>query len=142
MVAMQELWDELEVVRRRVQVSAECHPPSKLSRYDAGVKRVRGMMYSSASTGFDLARRCGYIVPEGRHSAGKSGVADVAVFAFKYDQYRCYGGYLAYGPRRAFVCVEADEAKKQTKADPAILQRVAKKLAQLTADAAEKPLKN
>ena len=97
-------------------------------------------MVAACNEGFRHVANYGALVDEGRHSSGSPEVADVQVLAFKADQYRCYGGYLAYGPLTCFVLVEADHAKKRNKADQAILKRVAKRLAELMLDARRTPL--
>ena len=141
-VAEPDLWAELERVRQKLEAEAGgSGRVRKPNRYEAGVKRVRSLMYAAVSSGFVLAAHQGWLVNEGRHSSGQASIPDVQVLAFKHDQYRCYGGYLSYGSKRTFVCIEADNAKKQNKADYALLERVAKRLGALMADAAKTPLK-
>jgi hypothetical protein len=141
-VAEPTLWAELERVRTEVQASAgSLGRGRQMDRYASGVTRVRSYMAAAVSSGFVLVGKQGWLVTEGKHKSGQPGMPDVAVFAFKHDQYRCYGGFLQYGSRKCFVCIEADEAKKQNKADAALLKRVAKGLAEFAAEAVATPLK-
>ena len=140
-VASESLLAKLQAVDVVVQEKAGGGRRKGLSRYEKGVHRARAAMVAACNEGFSHVARFGALVDEGRHSSGSPNVADVQVLAFKADQYRCYGGYLHYGPVTCFVLVEADDAKQQNKADQAILKRVAKKLAELTLDARRTPLK-
>lgn len=59
----------------------------------------------------------------GNEGREQKGAVNVLVQAFKTHKNRLYGTVLQIENRRTFVIVEVDPAKKQTKADPAILKR-------------------
>lgn len=63
---------------------------------------------------------------EGKFTVGKAGSADCAVYAIKSFNLRIYGGFVD----GTFHAVEMD-VKKKDKADPAVLQRAARKLGEL-----------
>ncbi|CAN5498846.1 hypothetical protein BH10PSE7_BH10PSE7_44670 [soil metagenome] len=53
------------------------------------------------------------------------------VWAFKAPQWRLYGGILTIGGIKTFVGVRVDPAKKQQKADQALLNKAADDLSEL-----------
>jgi len=64
-------------------------------------------------------------VTEGRFLSGRSGLADMAVYAAKSYQLRVYGGIVRISGQSVFLCPDGT-VKKQNKADRAQLERVAK----------------
>ena len=142
-VAVPELHAGLERIKRAIAAREAIGGggrPAKLSRLEKGIRRARAHMATCCTTGFRLGIDAGGLVWEGRHASGQVGIDPVGVMAFKHDQYRCYGGYLELGDRRCFVLIEADPAKKQDKADRVLLQRVAKAVGALLAEARANPL--
>lgn len=111
------------------------------SRFANGVKNVRAAMGVAAESGFNVVMDSGALKFEGRYHGGQAGGAKVPIYVFKRDQYRAYGGFITYGDRKCFAVVVVDEAKKQDKADDAILARAAKALGSLISDAEKNPLK-
>ncbi len=141
-LATPRLWADLDEVRRSIEgkLGLGGNGVTRLSRHEKGVRRARAHMAGLASMGFQLVRATGGLVPEGRHPSGIPGGADVALFAFKHDQYRCYGSHLPYGSPPCFVVIEADEAKKQNKADQALLRRAALEFGELIHEVEHNPL--
>lgn len=141
-LATASLWDDLEEVRLSLERKLTLDEAKRkaASRYEKGVRHCRTHMATSAATGFELVARLGGLVQEGRHPSGMSTVPEVLVCAFKHDQYRCYGSRLTYGPIPCFVLIEADESKKNNKADQTLLKRVAKEVGKLADEASRNPL--
>lgn len=65
--------------------------------------------------------------PEGKFPSGRKGGGDVTVYVAKSDQVRVYGGLIKTKNGTVFLFREAT-AKKDNKADQALLKRVAKAL--------------
>lgn len=59
---------------------------------------------------------------------GRTSRHNLMLQAFKTFKVRFYGVSIAVGGRRTFVVVDNDPAKKQDKADPAILKRAKRRI--------------
>jgi hypothetical protein len=72
---------------------------------------------------------------EGNFPSRIPGVPKVAVFAFKADQVRVYGGFVRAERPACFLCTAMDMAKKRDNADQELLRRSAAFLARYQDDA-------